>query len=70
MSEYSAMTVNERLFASGLMEEWDQAVSRKDRLKLIELLWRVELADQAATIVDLIIAKGCALEIPGERVST
>lgn len=55
MSEYSAMTVNERLFVSGLMGEWDRAVQREDREKLTELLGKVELADQAATIVDSVL---------------
>ena len=52
MGKYSAMTVNERLFASGLMEEWNQAVERKDREKLTALLGKVELADQAAPIIN------------------
>ena len=55
MSEYSAMTVNERLFASGLMGEWDLAVKRKDREKLTELLAKVELEDQAAIIVGSVL---------------
>jgi hypothetical protein len=55
MSEYSAMTVNERLFVSGLMGECDRAVQREDREKLTELLGKVELADQAATIVDSVL---------------
>jgi hypothetical protein len=49
------MTVNERLFVSGLMGEWDRAVQREDREKLTELLGKVELADQAATIVDSVL---------------
>lgn len=57
MSEYSAMTVNERLFACGLMGEWDQAVKRKDREKLTELLAKVELEDQAAIIVGSVLGR-------------
>ncbi len=46
------MTVNERLFVTGLMQAWDEAVARKDRQAMIGLLGRVELADQAAFIAD------------------
>jgi hypothetical protein len=52
MSELAAMTVNERLFVTGLMQAWDEAVARKDRQAMIGLLGRVELADQAAFIAD------------------
>ena len=55
MSGYSGMTVNERLFASELIGEWEQAVRVKNREKLIELLRRVELADQAGDILDSIL---------------
>jgi hypothetical protein len=37
------------------MGEWDRAVQREDREKLTELLGKVELADQAATIVDSVL---------------
>jgi hypothetical protein len=55
MSEYSAMTVNERLCVSGLMGAWDQAGKRKDREKLTELLAKVELEDQAGIIVGSVL---------------
>jgi len=51
MSEYSAMTVNERLFVSGLMGEWDRAVQREDREKLTELLgrWNLRIKQQPSS---------------------
>jgi hypothetical protein len=52
MSEYSTMTVNERMFVAGLLPEWDQAVLNKNREKLTELLKQVELADQAPIIIE------------------
>ena len=53
MSEYSVMAVNERLFVTGLIGEWDQAVQRKDREKLIAdyLAWILCLVGFNATPV-------------------
>jgi hypothetical protein len=51
------MTVNERLFASGLTGQWDQAVKRKDREKLTELLAKVEIEDQPAIIVGSVLGR-------------
>jgi len=48
------MTVNERLFVAGLLPEWDKALLNQDRLKRIELLRRVELADEAPAIIESI----------------
>jgi hypothetical protein len=53
---YSGMTVNERLFAAGLLNEFDAAVRDGIRSEMIELLGRVELGDEAADIVDKIMA--------------
>jgi anti-sigma28 factor (negative regulator of flagellin synthesis) len=52
MSELSGMTVNERLFARGLLSQWDAAVKEKNRNAMIQLVSEVELADQAASIAD------------------
>jgi hypothetical protein len=52
MSELGGMTVNERLFVTGLLAAWDDALLRRDREQMIELLGRVELSDQAAWIAD------------------
>ena len=35
------MTVNERLFAEGLLADFDEAARKRDRLRMIELLERV-----------------------------
>ena len=39
------MTVNERLFESGLIDEFDKAVSEKDIAKIVSILKQVELGD-------------------------
>ena len=55
-SQYEGMTLNERLFAAGLLDAFNQAVSAKDRKILIELLIEVDDADAAHT-VDSVIAR-------------
>ena len=53
MTLYAAMTVNERLFSTGLLEAWDEAVRQRDRACMIALLMSVELAaEQAAFTAD------------------
>jgi hypothetical protein len=42
-SLYGGMTVNERLYISGLMEQFDKALVEKDRERLITILKEVEL---------------------------
>ncbi len=54
--DYSGMTVNERLFSAGLVAEWDVAVRGHHRQRMIELLNKVELGDQAESIADTILA--------------
>jgi hypothetical protein len=55
--EYAGMTTNERLFAAGLLEAFDEAARRRDREEMMRLLIEVELepADAART-VEFIIA--------------
>ena len=53
---FSGMTVNERLSSAGLVEVWDAAVAQRDRQLGIDLLGRVDLASQAAAIVDAVLA--------------
>jgi hypothetical protein len=53
---YSAMTVNERLAAAGLLDEFDAAIRDGNRSGMIELLGRVELSNEALQIVDKIMA--------------
>lgn len=53
--DYSGMTVNERLFAAGLVDAFDDAARRRDRDKMIELLRRVEV-ETPEWSVDTILA--------------
>jgi hypothetical protein len=54
--QYAAMTVNERLGVAGLFQQFDEAVSRSDRSKMIEILCSVEIdAEQASRTADSIL---------------
>ncbi len=46
-NKYSGMTVNERLYASGLMGEFDEAVEEKNRDKVCAILEKVELTEDS-----------------------
>ena len=55
--EYRGMTLNERLFTSGLMEEYGQAARDRDRDRMIAILERLALSnEQAAWSVDTILS--------------
>lgn len=41
-NKYKGMTVNERLWASGLSDEFDKAIKEKDVNKAIQILEKVE----------------------------
>jgi hypothetical protein len=57
MPLYAGMTVNERLVISGLIHDWDRAVARGDRTKMIKALMATELtAEQAAEATDTTLA--------------
>jgi hypothetical protein len=43
--DYIGMTVNERLFAAGLLEKFDDAARARDSARMIALLTQVEVAD-------------------------
>ncbi|CAG5068874.1 hypothetical protein DYBT9623_01606 [Dyadobacter sp. CECT 9623] len=43
--KYKGMTVNERLYISGLMDEFDLAVKENNTAKIIEILKKVEITD-------------------------
>lgn len=48
-NKYAGMTVNERLYVSGLMDEFDKAVDEKDLEKVLLILKQVELPDESIT---------------------
>jgi len=47
--DFSGMTVNERLFVSGLLDRFDAAARQKKRETMIAMLQRVALSEQYAT---------------------
>ncbi|HKR24056.1 MAG TPA: hypothetical protein VJS15_02265 [Allosphingosinicella sp.] len=49
------MTVNERLVETGLTGEWDEAVRARDRVRMLEIMHRVEVSPPEAT-VDAVLA--------------
>lgn len=53
---FSAMTTNERLFTAGLLDEWDAAARSRNRERMIDVLKRVALGDQAAAIADTVLS--------------
>ena len=53
----SGMTVNERLFTLGLVDEFDAAARLRKRDEMVALLKRAELSDlDAASCTDAILA--------------
>ena len=46
--ELSGMTVNERLVSCGVLDKWDDAVRRRSRAEMIEVLRSVALTEQQA----------------------
>jgi hypothetical protein len=46
-NKYKGMTVNERLYVSGLMDKFDAAVKKKDVATLFSILEKVELTEQS-----------------------
>jgi|AGTN01.1.fsa_nt_gi hypothetical protein len=51
----AGMTVNERLFHVGILDQWDAAVRRRDRNEMIALLEQVEVTDPHVT-ADTVLA--------------
>lgn len=55
--DFDDMTVNERLFVAGLVEQFDSAIDSGDRQRAIELLRQVAMSDaSAAETVDAVLA--------------
>ena len=46
-NKYAGMTVNERLFLSRLMDEFDECVKAKDVDKIRSILEKVELSEES-----------------------
>ena len=53
--DLSALTVNERLFETGLIDEWDAAVRDRDRDKMLEIMRKVEV-EPPEFAVDTVLA--------------
>lgn len=47
-NQYKGMTVNERLYVSGLIGAFDKAVKDNDVEKVIDILKKVEITDEFA----------------------
>jgi len=48
---YSGMTVNERLYVSGKIDEFDDAIEKKDVEKLKVILKEIEIDDASITSI-------------------
>ena len=46
-NKYAGMTVNERLYVSGLMDEFDEAVEKKNADKVRAILEKVALTEDS-----------------------
>ncbi len=46
-NKFAGMTVNERLYVSGLMDEFDKAIEKKDAAKARSILEKVELTEES-----------------------
>jgi Protein of unknown function (DUF2695) len=58
MDSLGGMTVNERLYACGLIGEWDAAIKRRDLEAMTNLLRRVELTEaDAIAIADTMLKR-------------
>lgn len=54
---FGGMTVNERLFMAGLLDQWDAAINAGHREDAIALLKQVDMSeDSAAATVDAVLA--------------
>ncbi|MCB1936111.1 MAG: hypothetical protein KDF59_09230 [Nitrosomonas sp.] len=47
-SKYSGMTVNERLFEANLISEFDEAARERNKIRMVELLKKLELTESQA----------------------
>ena len=56
-AKFAGMTTNERLHMAGLLDTFGEAARQRDRARLIEVLGKVELADQADEIANAILTE-------------
>lgn len=49
--KYSGTTVNERLYASGLIDSFDKALAFKDVKLIIEILKKIELDEESINAI-------------------
>ena len=61
-SKYKGMTVNERLYLGGYMDEFDKAITEENSRKVIDVLLKVEL--NMDSIIPIL--KQYGLEIPND----
>ena len=54
--QYRGMSMKDRLFSAGLLNDFDEEVGSGNRKKMIELLDRVGLASQSVWIADSILS--------------
>jgi len=50
MDRYSGMTMGERLYAAGLLDEFSAAIRKRDRQLMFQLLSSVRVADAEAAV--------------------
>ena len=55
-SKYGGMTTNKCLFDVGLLPEWQSAARSRNRERMIELLGKVDLGDQAEWITNTVLS--------------
>lgn len=68
MTDYSGMTVNERLVISGQIKAWDAAVVAGNRARMIEILMATDLTEkQAVFTTDTTLADPVKYGFPPRR---
>ena len=54
--DFSSMTVNERLFVSGLLDDFDKAVAQQNKAKLRLILEKINLSpDNIEAIIEQVL---------------
>lgn len=65
--DYGGMTVNERLFVAGLVEQFDAAIKSRDRRRAVDLLRQVAMSEsEAGATTDTVLAKPTEYGFPRE----